>query len=154
MQKYLCTDCRYIYNPYLWDEEQEIEAWVEFYSIDENWTCPICGSPKDLFIEYEQGINIISQEDNLIPQEEAHIPFYKEENNKVIIQVWTEDEPYVQDDVHFVEYIWIYDLDWELLDIIDFPDIENEIEFEIPEDDYIIRMSCSEHWIWQWLKLN
>ncbi len=152
--KYTCTNCRYVYNPYFWDEEQEIEAWTDFFAISEDRLCPVCGSVKDDFIELIQEVNEPWNIDDMIPQEEQHIPFYKIENDKVIITIWTEDEPFVKDDVHFVEYVWIYDEYWELIDWIDFPDTDNDIIMDLPDEEFEVRASCSLHWIWKWINIS
>lgn len=154
MLKYLCTNCRYIYNPYMWDEEQEIDAWTDFSLIHEDWFCPVCSWLKDDFIELVDQINIPWRIDELLPQEEQHTPFYREEWDKLFVRIGTEDEQFVQDDVHFVEYIWIYDEYWEEIDRRDFPDIEEEIEFELPNEDYEVRSSCTLHWVWEWIKIS
>ena len=43
MKKYRCTICGYIY-----DEEKEN---VKFSDLPEDWKCPLCGAPKNLFEE-------------------------------------------------------------------------------------------------------
>lgn len=42
MAKYRCTVCNYVY-----DEEKE---GVKFDDLPENWTCPVCNSPKSEFV--------------------------------------------------------------------------------------------------------
>ncbi len=41
--KYKCTVCDWIY-----DEEQEGK---NFDELPQDWTCPICGAPKDMFVK-------------------------------------------------------------------------------------------------------
>lgn len=154
MQKYSCINCRCVYNPYLWDEEQDIEAWTDFSLIDIDRLCPVCSWDKDDFMEMDENINIPWKLEDLLPQEEQHTPFYSEKDWKLIVKIWTEDEVFVQDDVHFVEYIWIYDEFWEEIDIKDFPNIDEEIEFELPSEDYEVRMSCTQHWVWKGIKID
>lgn len=43
MKKYRCTICGYIY-----DESKEN---VKFSDLPEDWKCPLCGAPKNLFEE-------------------------------------------------------------------------------------------------------
>ena len=43
MKKYRCTICGYIY-----DEEKE---GVKFADLQDDWKCPLCGAPKNLFEE-------------------------------------------------------------------------------------------------------
>ena len=47
MATYECSLCGYIY-----DEEQEGVRWDE---LPDDWTCPVCGSPKPEFSVVEQG---------------------------------------------------------------------------------------------------
>lgn len=54
MKKYRCVICGYIYD----DAKEKIK----FEDLPEDWTCPLCGSPKSAFEE-------IKEEDNKVPQE-------------------------------------------------------------------------------------
>lgn len=49
MKKYRCTICGYIY-----DEEKEK---IKFEDLPDDWTCPLCGAPKNLFIEVNEESN-------------------------------------------------------------------------------------------------
>lgn len=40
---YKCTVCEYIYN-----EEKEGTPFAE---LPEDWTCPVCGAAKDMFVK-------------------------------------------------------------------------------------------------------
>ncbi len=42
MEKYLCTVCGYVYDP---TENGDIP----FKNLDEDWTCPLCAMPKEMF---------------------------------------------------------------------------------------------------------
>lgn len=154
MNKFFCTNCRYVYNPYLWDEEQDILAWTDFFSLEDSFVCPVCSSSKDEFIEMMQKPNEPWRLGELLPQEEAHIPFYRIEWDRIIVSVGTEDEPFIQDEDHFIEYIWLYDSYGDEIERIDFPDIKNEIEFEMVDEDFEIRASCSIHWVWKWIEIS
>lgn len=46
MKKYICTICGYIYD----DSQEE----VPFLELPEDWTCPLCGASKELFMEMEE----------------------------------------------------------------------------------------------------
>ena len=154
MYKYHCTNCSYQYNPYFGDEEQWIESWTDFWDIPEDRYCPVCNEWKDNFIEVKENILEASSFENLLPQEERHIPFYQETVSKLLVTIGTEDEPFIHDEDHFIEFVWVYDENWELLEIIDFPDTDNDIEFELPDtEEYEVRASCSLHWVWKWIKL-
>lgn len=56
MTRYVCTICGYLY-----DEAQEK---VSFASLAEDWTCPLCTAPKDIFeIQEEEGAVAVDNED-------------------------------------------------------------------------------------------
>ncbi len=42
MTKYKCVACGYIYDPSEHDN-------VAFEDLPEDWVCPLCGVPKDMF---------------------------------------------------------------------------------------------------------
>ena len=46
MNKYRCTLCGYIYD--------EAEEKVKFEDLPDDWTCPLCGAPKDAFEKVEE----------------------------------------------------------------------------------------------------
>lgn len=46
MRKYRCTICGYVYD----DAKEE----VKFEDLPEDWKCPICGAPKNLFVEMKE----------------------------------------------------------------------------------------------------
>ncbi|EKE29119.1 MAG: acyl-CoA dehydrogenase protein [uncultured bacterium (gcode 4)] len=151
MLKYHCTNCWYVYNPYIWDPEQEAEPGTDFESLNEDWLCPVCAEWKDFFVELAQSVHEISDIEDLLPQEETHVPFYTEEDGKLLVEMWTEDNPFVQDDVHFVEYIGVFDENWDPFEIIDMPNLENwPLVFELPDYEFWeLRASCSLHWVWK-----
>lgn len=49
MQKYVCTVCRYVYDPEKGDPDGDIVAGTTFEDIPEDWVCPICQVSKDMF---------------------------------------------------------------------------------------------------------
>ncbi len=51
VSKWRCTVCGYIYDPENGDPDSGIEAGTPFESLPEDWTCPACGAPKELFEE-------------------------------------------------------------------------------------------------------
>lgn len=151
MQKYICTNCKYVYSPYIGDEEQNIESWTDFLDVDEFWTCPSCHEWKDSFMEIMPSIQEVYNMDNITPEEERHIPFYKINDWKIYIKVWTEDNTHPNDEDHFIEYIWIFDEMWDEIEIINFPDIQKEMIFDISELDFFeVRASCNLNWVWKW----
>lgn len=152
MLKFHCTNCSYIYNPYFWDPEKEIDPPMDFYDLPETWTCPWCYGVKDDFIEIDSKVIEPSTIENMLPEEERHMPFYFERDWSVVVKIWTEDEQFEESEDHFIEFVWIYDEDFIEIDRKDLPDITEEIIFDIPDCDvYEVRASCSMHWIWRWV---
>jgi rubredoxin/quercetin dioxygenase-like cupin family protein len=49
MQKYMCSDCDYEYDPAVGDPSQGIAPGTAFEALPETWTCPECGAPKSEF---------------------------------------------------------------------------------------------------------
>lgn len=50
MQKYVCEICGYVYDPAQGDSDADIAEGTSFEDLPEDWTCPICGAPKDNFV--------------------------------------------------------------------------------------------------------
>lgn len=50
MRKFLCP-CGYIYDEALGDPEGGVEPGTLWEDVPEDWTCPVCGLPKDAFEE-------------------------------------------------------------------------------------------------------
>ena len=48
MRKWLCP-CGYIYDEALGDPENGVEPGTAFEDVPEDWVCPVCGLPKDVF---------------------------------------------------------------------------------------------------------
>ncbi len=46
LQKFICGDCDYIYDPDLGDPAQNIAPGTAFEDLPEGWECPECGAPK------------------------------------------------------------------------------------------------------------
>lgn len=49
MSKWECTDCGYIYDPALGDEDGGIAPGTAFEDLPADWVCPDCGASKDMF---------------------------------------------------------------------------------------------------------
>ena len=49
MQKYMCSDCDYEYDPAVGDPSQGVAPGTAFESLPDTWTCPECGAPKAEF---------------------------------------------------------------------------------------------------------
>lgn len=50
-KKFKCTACGYIYDPAEGDEKNGIKAGTAFEDLPEDWVCPVCGMPKEDFIQ-------------------------------------------------------------------------------------------------------
>jgi rubredoxin len=49
MQKWECTVCGWVYDPAKGDPSQGIKPGTPFEDLPEDWVCPECGAPKDMF---------------------------------------------------------------------------------------------------------
>lgn len=151
MQKFTCTECFYIYNPFIWEED--ILPWVTFDLLNEDWQCPHCGGEKINFIETPINIQEISYWNHISDQESSHIPFYKEQWSSIIVQIGTNDCPHEIENNHFIEYIGLFEPDGEVIEIKIQPE-KDIIIFENPGfDDYEVRLSCNIHGIWRGVKI-
>jgi len=49
MAKWECMVCGYVYDPEVGDPDNGIEPGTPFEELPEDWICPECGAPKDMF---------------------------------------------------------------------------------------------------------
>lgn len=49
MEKWECLVCGWIYDPAKGDPSQGIPPRTPFEELPEDWLCPECGAPKDMF---------------------------------------------------------------------------------------------------------
>ena len=49
MEKYKCVVCGYIYDPEKGDPDTGISPNTPFNKLPDDWVCPACGAPKDMF---------------------------------------------------------------------------------------------------------
>lgn len=49
LQKYICGDCDYIYDPEKGDPTQNVAPGTAFDDLPDSWECPECGAPKSEF---------------------------------------------------------------------------------------------------------
>jgi rubredoxin len=49
MQKWKCKVCGYIYDPEKGDPEGNVPPDTPFDKLPDDWVCPVCGAPKDMF---------------------------------------------------------------------------------------------------------
>lgn len=151
MQKFTCTACSYIYNPFI--GEEDIPPWTAFENLDESWICPQCGEEKDGFIETPVNIQELSHKGAITEQESSHIPFYTEQWEKIIIQIGTTDNPHEIEENHFIEYVWLFETDGEIIELKLQPE-EGVIIFENPQiNEYEVRLSCNIHGVWRGIKI-
>jgi len=48
-QKYMCSVCRYVYDPAVGDPKGGIPPGTAFEDIPDDWVCPVCRVPKSMF---------------------------------------------------------------------------------------------------------
>lgn len=51
MDKWECSICGYVYDPESGDPDHGIKPGTPFKQLPEDWTCPVCGAPKDQFVK-------------------------------------------------------------------------------------------------------
>jgi rubredoxin len=54
MTKWQCSACPYIYDPEVGDPENGVSPGTPFELVPDDWVCPVCGVPKDLFEPIEE----------------------------------------------------------------------------------------------------
>ncbi|MBR3255975.1 MAG: rubredoxin [Clostridia bacterium] len=47
--RFVCTECKYIYNPKYGNEKAGIKPGTSFDDLPKDWVCPVCGENKDVF---------------------------------------------------------------------------------------------------------
>lgn len=47
--KYICLECKYIYNPKYGNEKAGIKPGTAFDDLPDTWVCPVCGESKEVF---------------------------------------------------------------------------------------------------------
>jgi flavorubredoxin/rubredoxin len=48
-KKYICSVCRYVYDPAVGDPKAGIPAGTPFEALPDDWVCPVCRVPKNMF---------------------------------------------------------------------------------------------------------
>ena len=51
MEKYICANCGYIYDPEIGDPEKGVPPGTKFEDLPADWTCPVCYVGKEQFDE-------------------------------------------------------------------------------------------------------
>jgi rubredoxin len=54
MDKYVCTVCGYVYDPFEGDPDNGIESGTAFDDLPDDWVCPECGVGKEDFEKEEE----------------------------------------------------------------------------------------------------
>lgn len=49
MKKYVCTICGFVYDEAAGIPDEGIEPGTKWEDLPDDWTCPLCGAPKDAF---------------------------------------------------------------------------------------------------------
>lgn len=48
-ENYVCSECKYIYNPKYGNEKAGIKPGTDFNDLPDDWVCPVCGESKIVF---------------------------------------------------------------------------------------------------------
>jgi len=51
VSKWQCTACPYMYDPAVGDPDNGVPEGTPWEDVPDDWVCPLCGVPKDLFEE-------------------------------------------------------------------------------------------------------
>ncbi|MFB3882131.1 MAG: rubredoxin [Armatimonadota bacterium] len=51
MSKWQCLACSYVYDPAVGDPDNGVAPGTSFDQLPDDWVCPLCGVPKDMFEE-------------------------------------------------------------------------------------------------------
>lgn len=154
ISNYRCPDCFYEYDFFAWDENLWIEPMTNFEDL-ENFVCPTCGTKKENFSYVEEYINEISDIDNLLFEEEIHVPFYRFENWNLLVSVWIDDNFHPMEEEHYIKYVWLFDDNWDAVLIKTHSKIEDTEEIIFAENEISnldfkeIRVACNIHWVWK-----
>ncbi len=46
-----CLACTYVYDPQAGDPDNGVPPGTAWEKVPEDWVCPVCGVPKDMFEE-------------------------------------------------------------------------------------------------------
>lgn len=151
--RYMCTNCSYVFDESLWDQEEGIWQWTLIETLD---ICPVC-QEYESFQWIKEEINLIEWND-MYGLEKEHFPQiipkvnrHGEEEIEVI--VWDPSHPMWED--HFISSVMLYDEYDELVkEEFLLPESETKIIFNVSDlDDYMIVVRCSIHGLW-WVKIN
>jgi len=54
MDKYICTESAYVYDPEKGDPSNGVAPWTPFENLPKDWVCPVCGATQDRFKKLSQ----------------------------------------------------------------------------------------------------
>lgn len=151
--RYLCTNCNYIYDEWLWNSEDSINSWTRIYDI-EDFVCPSCYEWVDNFQEIIEEINYIDEsDDDDVSKDHTPITSIIEDRESIywkVLQVFVWEQEHVMWDDHFIKSISLHYEDWEMIEekFLD-PWDDPLVEFDFDDlEEYEIRINCSLHWVW------
>jgi len=151
--KYCCIGCRYTYDEALWDTIEWINPGTKFYSMQDFFVCPVCSEWIDNFEIEKEDILYVENSSSLDFLEKQHIPNIEILWDTVIVKVWVEEHPMLEE--HYIANISLYDEYWDLVEeefLV--PESIPEIHFDISSlDDFEVRAKCNLHGIW-WIKVE
>lgn len=154
INNYRCPNCFYEYDYFAWEESLLIESMTNFEDIWD-FSCPVCGTPKDEFNHIEEYVNEVEDLDNMLFEEEMHVPFYKFENGNLIISAWIDDNFHPMDEEHYLKYVWLFNDEWDMMAYKSHSNIGNTEEIVFKESEIAsldfgeIRVACNVHGIWR-----
>lgn len=51
---WMCALCEYVYDPYVGDPDNGVEAGTPFLNLPDEWICPVCTAEKIGFVPYNE----------------------------------------------------------------------------------------------------
>ena len=143
--RYLCTNCRYIYDEWMGEKSDSIEPGTRY---DADFSCPWCDE-YDSFHEITEEVNMIDETNDEQPLELEHVPVLHTLPDGILeIRVWRHAHPMWSD--HRISTIALYD---EYGDMVEEKFLDEDeiacVQFDISNlDEYEIRIRCSIHGTW------
>ncbi len=149
VMRYLCTNCSYIYDEAIWDEEEWYNPGVKLYDMQDIFVCPVCSEWIDTFQEIKEEINFIENIENMTGVEDEHYPVIEEADSKIKVKVG-KDELHPGLAEHYITNISLYD---EYGDLVEEKFLNSTDEWTVvfdnyDLDEYEVRITCNLHWVW------
>jgi desulfoferrodoxin-like iron-binding protein len=152
MSKALCTECQFLYDSRQGIPEFHIAAGTPFGAADDSiFSCPQCGSSKDMFMEIQESPVEVEDPNDLTEMEAEHVPLFFFENEELVVRVGAAGMEHPQEVDHSIEWIEIRDGADEVVERVYFGENESpEARFSLDEDEeFSVFACCSEHGIWK-----